>query len=615
MTTGNQFVLAVDYGTTFTGVAWAQKNIEGTITFDKVKVFKKWPKGRTESKVPSAISYAWSPKGCVQWGPDIDEDSRVFQWTKMELLKRSPVKELKTLKDLVKDLSLIKEINGGSPMGGSKGLPEHLTKSPEDVITDYLMKVSREFYNNQRSAAGRHTLEHVPLDLVITHPVNWPYDALNKTFRAVMSAFPRRWYGALRDVYLMTEPEACSAHTVAELSKQSNNPLLRGDCFVLADCGGGTIDVASYLVESFDPLKLVRVGSLKGRECGATFIDRAFLDYCSKKLKKDDILKGDSSSGGHFVVSKEGRLLLDEFERHKRAFDGSKSAEIEVSFESDSADVSDTGALPLSAADLKEMFDPSVNGALEMIQKQVFEVRNTKYNGGPCYVSTIFLAGGLSANDYLVSKIEHYARGQDSMAVRRATDGWSAVVRGAVLTGAGIGAPLPPRVSQAPRNYGICLSHVYQEWSSLSPDEVVVDSFDGRHMVRDTMTWLIRQGDLILPGQPLKKVSSVELRFTGNEHATGRGVIIPFVAARDGANERQEAPTKMSEISKNSDTVINMDLSVADIDTRFLPRERSQKGRTKYYTAMVEVRLRVYKDVKLEVYCGDICIYSNVTPL
>lgn len=102
-------------------------------------------------------------------------------------------------------------------------------------------------------------------------------------------------------------------------------------------------DVASYLVENLSPLKLIRMGNLKGglyrkstlasdfdlllgRECGATFIDRAFLDFVSKKPHHDNIIEKDSTSGGHFIVKPAGSYLLQEFEKYKHGFTGTGDA-------------------------------------------------------------------------------------------------------------------------------------------------------------------------------------------------------------------------------------------------------------------------------------------------
>jgi hypothetical protein len=36
--------------------------------------------------------------------------------------------------------------------------------------------------------------------------------------------------------------------------------------FILCDAGGGTIDLASFRVESIEPLKLKKIGTLSGKQ-------------------------------------------------------------------------------------------------------------------------------------------------------------------------------------------------------------------------------------------------------------------------------------------------------------------------------------------------------------
>ncbi|KAF2473741.1 uncharacterized protein BDR25DRAFT_341026 [Lindgomyces ingoldianus] len=602
---GPRIILGIDYGTTYTGLAWAQKRgAHDVISVDNLNVFKKWP-ARSESKVPSAISYSWSPNGCAQWGFDIDNDAKIFKWTKLELTTRDSVKELKVLLDLMNGLELIQRMGKESEEVGSEEVPDHLTKSPENVLTDYLMKLSREWYEHMHSG-GINTLANVPLDLVITHPVNWSYEALNKTYRAVMAAFPKRMYGGLRHVYMTTEPEACSTYTVQELLNNRTNKLIPGDCFVLCDAGGGTVDVASYVVESLQPLKLTRVGNLKGRECGATCVDREFLEWCSKNLKRiprKDIIESDSTSGGHFIVKPTGRWLLDEFERNKHAFSGVESADIELPEDINDAsgapedDDSDSGMISISTQELLSMFHSSVMGTVELIKKQVIEVRKLTYGGGPCHVSTIFLAGGLSLNPYLVNKVKAFARGNGNILVSKPKDGWSAVVQGAVLTGAGVGTQIPPKVSQVPRYYGICVNQVYEDFKHGDRADVVIDKYHGKRMARDPMSWLVNQGDLILPGKSITRNFAVLCKFTPRDYEAQGVVRITFVAARAD----QGAPTRLSDISKSTNTVKYMDVPVTTFDMKSLSPEKFAQGRGKYFSVRVNVKIRVSTSVKVDI--------------
>ncbi|ORY17005.1 hypothetical protein BCR34DRAFT_611282, partial [Clohesyomyces aquaticus] len=570
---GPKIVLGIDYGTTFTGLAWAQTTGDlDKIDVEKVHVFRKWPE-RDELKVPSAISFSESPEGRSQWGFDIDVKSKVFKWTKMQLTTREPIKELKVLADLINDMNLITALRHGR----HTEVPDHLRKSSEDVLEEYMEKVSREWYFHM-TTGGIHMLDQVPLDMVITHPVGWSYEALNKTYRAIMAAFPKRMYGGLRNVYMTTEAEACSTYTVQELLHQHTSRLIKGDCFILCDAGGGTVDVASYVVESLRPLKLTKMGSLKGDECGAIFIDQAFLKWCQQKLKRNDLLESNPDLGGHFVVKEKGRYFLEEFEKHKHVFSGSETADIELP--DDMAD--ETGMIPISASEMREMFAKSVKGTVEMIQGQYLELRNIRYGGARCNVSTIFLAGGLSANPYLVKEVKAFAARNRGITVSKANDGWSAVVRGAVLTGAGVGTSIPPKVGSVPRYYGLCIAH---------------DQFRSKHTGRSTVSWLIKQGDLILPNKTIRRGFPVVCYFTEKSHQNGGTVRITYVAARAD----DEPPATMSEVSRGPHTIKYMDIPLELIDIRPLTAQRFAEGRGRYYSVQLNVEICLYGDVRVFV--------------
>ena len=67
-----------------------------------------------------------------------------------------------------------------------------------------------------------------------------------------------------------------------------------------------------------------------GGRYGATFIDKAFLEWMQPRLENLDILPKDFSTGGHFVPVPKGRVILERFERIKQAFDGTGEGNIQL---------------------------------------------------------------------------------------------------------------------------------------------------------------------------------------------------------------------------------------------------------------------------------------------
>ena len=239
-----------------------------------------------------------------------------MQWTKLELEQRTTLRELEVLRDLAKGLDLVMDLYTQD----DASVPRHLSRDAEVVVKDYLSKVSREWYRGIKSK-GQFTLDRVPVDMVVTHPVDWSYEAMNKTYRAVTGAFRNAMYPTLRDIYFSTEPEACALNTVSELLAQDRHSLVPGDCFVLCDAGGGTVDMASYKVEQLTPLKLTNVGGISGAKCGATRVDQAFLEWLQPKFV-NQISERDVTLAGPLVLKPLGILLLKRFQSIKHQFDG-----------------------------------------------------------------------------------------------------------------------------------------------------------------------------------------------------------------------------------------------------------------------------------------------------
>ncbi|KAF2269601.1 hypothetical protein CC78DRAFT_575159 [Lojkania enalia] len=169
---------------------------------------------------------------------------------------------------------------------------------------------------------------------------------------------------------------------------------------------------------------------------------------------------------------------------------------------------------------------------------------------GRCHVPNIFLSGSLSSNEYVVKMIKHLARGLvGKITIRKANGLWSAIAQEIVLTGAGIGVPLPLKVSSAPKYCGISLSHAYEVWKLVKETNVDVDKYGGTRMAHDFMTWMVQQGDLILMGTSLTKYIAVRCRFAPKRHEKNSCILITcIIAAIDRSENSRNISTRSSEI-------------------------------------------------------------------
>ena len=53
---------------------------------------------------------------------------------------------------------------------------------------------------------------------------------------------------------------------------------------MICDCGGGTVDITTYSLLAMRPLQFEELTIGTGAKCGATFIDRQFHQWMTRKF-------------------------------------------------------------------------------------------------------------------------------------------------------------------------------------------------------------------------------------------------------------------------------------------------------------------------------------------
>ncbi|KAJ4168422.1 hypothetical protein NW754_010333 [Fusarium falciforme] len=227
--------------------------------FNDLEVFTGWSGGSGNPKVPSEISYSKATNRSHQQGKDAERHKLMLHWTKLEFETRRPATELEALLEAVQGLSLVKRLREVADADINHEAPTHLTKSPSDIVKDFLLKIARQYYLHMKGQSSALIGGQIPLDVALTHPAEWGYEPLNKLYRAAMGAFHKQMFPTLRNVYFVPEPEACALFTVQQLIRNKEDSLIPGECFVICDAGGGTVDLATYRIDKINPLEISRV--------------------------------------------------------------------------------------------------------------------------------------------------------------------------------------------------------------------------------------------------------------------------------------------------------------------------------------------------------------------
>jgi molecular chaperone DnaK (HSP70) len=225
-------VIAIDFGTTFSGVAYSCDALplsESTVPLRELRqlirsvdIIRSWPNPDHSYIEKTATKLAYANEAVVAWGGTVKETkhSTIVEYFKLglhEMPARSTQADSFSLHGFAAD-----------PNWKHPDLPN---STAEDYTADFL----KHFYEEmqKRLPFGPKFREKNQIDYVLTVPAIWTDKAKDITRTAAIRA------GIPEDnLHLITEPEAAAVYC-ATLCDQVD--LQKGDSFVVCDAGGGTV--------------------------------------------------------------------------------------------------------------------------------------------------------------------------------------------------------------------------------------------------------------------------------------------------------------------------------------------------------------------------------------
>ncbi|GAM33782.1 hypothetical protein TCE0_013f00935 [Talaromyces pinophilus] len=193
-----------------------------------------------------------------------------------------------------------------------------LIRDETDIIADFLSHLLRHTKSQMEKQYDYRN--ECSVEFVLCVPAMWTEKACrtmqNAMTRALREAeFIEQSNHDVDNLFIVTEPEAASTH-VLEKSRE----ITAGDCFLLLDAGGGTVDAITYRVASRSPLRLEREEfDPEGALCGSSYLNEEFEKLLWRRLgshrELEDIERG---------ITIEGKIneLLHRFETEiKRGVD------------------------------------------------------------------------------------------------------------------------------------------------------------------------------------------------------------------------------------------------------------------------------------------------------
>lgn len=376
-------IIALDVGTTFSGVSYALLEPGEVPKIHGVTRFPGQEHVAGNSKIPSVMYY--NKHGRVMAaGAEADNTSIISQaedeeWIKTELFK---------LRLRPKSMKL--KMNGMrlSP------LPRH--KTSVDVFGDflaYLFRCTKSFIIDTH-ANGQTLWHHVEtsIEFVLSHPNGWEGAQQTKMRRAAV-------YGGLISdtdegrarIRFVTEGEA-SLHACVQSGLAADvlsNPSRHG--FLVADAGGGTLDISSYAVRGTNPLVIEEVAPPDCIFAGSVFVSRRAREFLEEKLKGSKY--GTPDSIDHITKRFDEttkRLFRDKKDLQFVPFGSPLDKDLPAGIRG--------GQLKLDGTEVAEFFEPSVQAAIASIKAQV--------DASQGMIKSVWLVGGFAASPWLFNQLQ-----------------------------------------------------------------------------------------------------------------------------------------------------------------------------------------------------------------
>ncbi|CAG8539683.1 2181_t:CDS:10 [Paraglomus occultum] len=377
-----RYVVALDFGTTFSGIAFGQLQRK-----DKVVVNTNW--GKYVHKIPTRLIY--------------DSNGKVLCWG-LDAASSSQVNKLKSqYKDDIFFAELFKLYLSSDKKSYRAKLPPSV--SYQKAIVDFLTCIKQEIdriidrreliFNNAGDVKFPEEFR-----IALTVPVEWGFGS-NDVMRDCMHKAGFTLEKDSEQLQFLPEPAAAA---ISCLQDRENYNLKPGDSYIIADCGGGTVDLSTYRIRADNKIDEKTIS--KGATCGSTSVDRKFLNFLAKQLgiKKNRM--------ENLRLKTIPCLVYDVFAPIKHKFDGDEEhfKEFELNIMGDCPSL-EKHASPkkIDALDedewiikhdyktIKSFFDSSVNKIIDLIRQQI--------DLSPQKCAALLMVGGYSESPYLQARI------------------------------------------------------------------------------------------------------------------------------------------------------------------------------------------------------------------
>ncbi|OAA50102.1 actin-like ATPase domain-containing protein [Beauveria brongniartii RCEF 3172] len=298
-------IIGIDFGTTFSGAAWAISKRPADI-----HVITNWESEYNgcsdRGKCPTLLQYGTIGHE-TPWGYKVPADKDVVRWFKLLLLDEADLPSA-----VVKDPQF-RQV---------RKQQERLRISPIELVACFLRSLWKHCMENITRALGSGELDKCKLHIVMTVPAIWPHyvQAHMKSAAGLAGMLQERnTSSALRTTLeFLSEPEAAALAALAEMHPRPD--IKQGDIIIVCDAGGGTADLISYQVDKASSFKLSECVTGEGGLCGGIFVDQNFDGLITQKMGGSPWKGLDSADKRKFMKDSWENGIKSQFSGNDRSF-------------------------------------------------------------------------------------------------------------------------------------------------------------------------------------------------------------------------------------------------------------------------------------------------------
>ncbi|KFY61304.1 hypothetical protein V496_05074 [Pseudogymnoascus sp. VKM F-4515 (FW-2607)] len=540
----SKFIIAVDFGTTFSSVAFVRLDLHRdikTIGAESVRCIDNFPdmpsgisadvltshqsvptelmcyaqKDQVWPEDPSNLDSSDNESQCSyddDWASSVDGDSNqdgerdvvsaraakyeaknsIWGWgVHSRLVKPENIplelRHLTNFKLQLDDATSTKDLRKKS----AQELRRLKNAKAEDIIAEYLGQL---FKHTKKRLATFHGLQQdSQVEFVLCVPTSWTDKACRIMQSALTTAIKtsqlaKLEQGMIRDLFIVAESEAAATFALEDCESLSN--IITNESFLLLDCGGGTVDAITYTLIRSTPTRMQEVVNPKGVSCGSSFLNKNYKKLLEERLEHANIIGNDMSL--ERIIAAE----VQRFENEKRSINIlDKKAHIDaihipgLQAEQDRELRIRRNKLDLSWKEMYKVFKDCLDGTKDLMLEQLNQAKTKGVN-----VQTVILTGGFGESPSLRNHLKKILRKQRNLLNQEIDFEPSRYVQSAVARGAVLRALRkefgPARITRS--SYGVLRTLLYDE-NNPQHRKVWVsrDRADGELYIMNTIQWVL----------------------------------------------------------------------------------------------------------------------------